>query len=67
MDLDLKKLKQALLRLNQYDPRLTRVVELHLFRGLTDCEMAETLGVPLRTAKRDWHIARVCLYNELNQ
>ncbi len=67
MDVDLKKLKEALLRLKQSDPRLSRLVELRLFRGMTDTEMAEALGVPVRTVKRDWHMARVLLYTELSQ
>ena len=67
MDLDLKKLKQALLRLKQSDPRLSRVVELRLFRGLTETEMAEALGVPLRTVKRDWSLAKAWLYSEISQ
>lgn len=55
-------LDQALDHLRGYSPRLVRVVELHVFAGLSMEETAEMLDVSLRTANRDWHKARLVLH-----
>jgi RNA polymerase sigma factor (TIGR02999 family) len=60
-------LDQALTRLNQFDPRQGRIVELRFFGGLTEEEIAAVLGVSARTIKRDWNVARAWLYNEINK
>jgi DNA-directed RNA polymerase specialized sigma24 family protein len=65
MNLDPKKLRDALSRLKQCDPGLSRAVELRLFRGLTEAEAAEALGVSLIAVKRDWHLATAWLYAEI--
>jgi RNA polymerase sigma factor (TIGR02999 family) len=56
---------EALNRLEQWDPRQCRVVELRFFSGLTEGEAAEVLGVSPRTIKRDWNMARAWLRGEL--
>ncbi len=55
----------ALTRLEQVDPRLATVVEMRYFAGLTDSEIAECLGVTVRTVGRDWEKARLFLYTML--
>ena len=42
-------------------PRLARVVECRFFGGLTEEEIAEALGVTVRTVQRDWAKARMLL------
>ncbi len=56
----------ALNRLEAWDPRQCRVVELRFFGGLSEDEIAEVLGVASRTVKRDWNVARAWLHGELN-
>jgi len=58
-------LDEALLRLTVLDARQAQVVELRFFGGLTEDETAKTLGIGLRTAKRDWAKARSWLYESL--
>jgi RNA polymerase sigma factor (TIGR02999 family) len=41
------------------------VVELHYFAGLEFAEIAELLGISLRTARREWERARAFLYAQL--
>jgi len=55
-------LDEALTRLEAFDPRLSRVVELRYFGGLTFEETAETLQVSTATAWRDWQTARAWLH-----
>jgi len=64
---DYLALDEALGRLAQWDPRQSRVVEMHFFGGLGFDEIAEVLGVSDRTAKRDWTMARAWLYRELSK
>jgi RNA polymerase sigma factor (sigma-70 family) len=49
------------------DARQARVVELIYFGGLTEEEAAETLGISVRTVKRDWRDARAWLQAELKR
>jgi len=55
-------LDEALSRLAAERPRLAQVVELRFFGGLTFEEAAEAAGVSVRTAKRDWDLARAWLH-----
>lgn len=57
----------ALARLEQVDQRLATVVEMRYFAGLTDSEIAEALGVTVRTVGRDWEKARLFLYTMLKE
>jgi RNA polymerase sigma factor (TIGR02999 family) len=54
-------LDQALALLDARDPRLVRLVELRAFAGLSMEEIAELLGVTIRTVQRDWLRARAWL------
>ena len=60
-------LDRALARLQAADPVAARLVELRYFSGLTMAEAAAALGLPLRTAERNWTFARTWLYRELSQ
>jgi RNA polymerase sigma factor (TIGR02999 family) len=46
-------------------PRLARVVECRFFGALTEDEIAEALGVNVRTVQRDWAKARMLLRRTL--
>jgi RNA polymerase sigma factor (TIGR02999 family) len=61
-DDDLLALDEALTRLAAADPAAARLVELRYFAGLTMPQAAEALGVPLRTAERNWAYARAWLH-----
>jgi RNA polymerase sigma factor (TIGR02999 family) len=56
---------EALASLAEVDPRLVQVVELRYFVGLSHDEIAQTLGLSLRTIERDWERARTFLYAAL--
>jgi RNA polymerase sigma factor (TIGR02999 family) len=66
-DVDLVALDEALERLAAIDPRLSRVVELRYFGGLTTRETAEVLGVSTATIEREWAAARGWLRRELTR
>jgi RNA polymerase sigma-70 factor, ECF subfamily len=59
-------LDDALASLEKFDPRKSRIVELKFFGGLSEEEIAEVLGVALRTVQRDWNLARAWLFNALH-
>ena len=59
-------LDEALARLADEQPRLAQVVELRFFGGLTFEEAAEVTGVSVRTAKRDWDLARAWLHRAVH-
>ena len=61
----LLELDEALTRLAAFDARLARVVEYRFFGGLTEQEIAEAMGVTLRTVQRDWVKARALLHRAL--
>jgi RNA polymerase sigma factor (TIGR02999 family) len=56
---------EALDRLAAVDERMTQVVEMRYFGGLTEPEIAEALGVTERTVRRDWQKARMLLREAL--
>ena len=56
---------EALLALEQAEPRLAQVVEMRYFGGYSEVEIAEVLGVTERTVRRDWDKARLLLMNAL--
>jgi len=62
---ELLALDQALDRLQGVSERLHSVVELRFFGGLTEEEVAGTLGISARTVRRDWTKARLFLHREL--
>ena len=56
---------EALLDLEQAEPRLAKVVEMRYFGGYSEVEIAEALGVTERTVRRDWDKARLLLMSAL--
>jgi RNA polymerase sigma factor (TIGR02999 family) len=62
---ELLALDEALGRLAAIDPPAAKLVELRYFAGLTMPQAAEALGLPLRTAERNWTFARTWLHREL--
>jgi RNA polymerase sigma factor (TIGR02999 family) len=64
---ELVALDEALSRLAQFDPRQSRVVELRFFGGLNEEETAQVLSVSSRTVRRDWSLAKVWLYGQLEK
>lgn len=59
---DLLALDQALDRLHRVSDRQGRLVEYRFFGGLEYEEIAEVMGLSVRTVKRDWVKARTWLY-----
>jgi len=59
-------LDDALLSLERMDARKSRIVELRLFAGLTNEEVAEALGISARTVIREWQFVKAWLARELN-
>ena len=58
-------LDEALSTLESQNPRQGKVVELRYFGGLSVEQIASLLGVSPRSVKRDWSLARVWLFREL--
>lgn len=58
-------LDEALSRLETHDRRVSRVVEMRFFAGLSVEETAEALRISARTVKRDWQFGRAWLQAEL--
>jgi RNA polymerase sigma factor (TIGR02999 family) len=56
----------ALAELEKVEPRLVKVVEMRYFAGLTENEIADSLGVTERTVRRDWEKARLLLRASLS-
>lgn len=67
VDADLAAVDQALEQLAVADARKARVVELRFFGGLSMQEIADTLGLSLRTVQNDWAFARAWLYRALTE
>lgn len=59
------EIDELLHKLSGYDERQARVVEMKVFAGLTDQEIAEILQVNVRTVKRDWSMAKAWLHGQL--
>ena len=65
LDEDMLGLDTALTRLTAVDPRLTHVVELRYFAGLSELEIAALLKRSERSVRRDWQKARMFLLASL--
>lgn len=65
-DIDLLALDRALDALAEEDERLSRVVHLRYFTGLSIDETAAVLGISPATVKRDWAYARAWLYDRMS-
>jgi len=65
MDFDVVALDDAIEGLQQMEPRLAHVIELHYFGGLTYDQIAAALGTSAATVHRDIRLARAWLLNEI--
>lgn len=61
------EINDALEHLGRLDARLARVVECRFFGGLSEEEIAEALGITVRTVQRDWTKARMLLRRALGE
>src|SRR4026208_2321512 len=64
---DLVALSDALTALASFDARMSQMVELRFFGGLTVEETADVLKVSPETVMRDWKTSKVWLLRELSQ
>jgi RNA polymerase sigma-70 factor (ECF subfamily) len=64
-ELDILALNEALEALADLDARQAKIAELRFFGGLTNKEVAESLGVSLRTVELDWSMAKGWLAGRL--
>jgi RNA polymerase sigma factor (TIGR02999 family) len=62
---DVLALDESLRRLEEHDPLAARLVNLRYFAGMTMPQAADALGIPLRTAERNWTYARTWLHRDL--
>lgn len=53
---------EALAQLQQEDPEKAKIVVLKFFGGLTNQEVAQTLGVTERTVERQWAFAKAWMF-----
>jgi RNA polymerase sigma factor, sigma-70 family/RNA polymerase sigma factor, TIGR02999 family len=60
-------LEDALCRLEKLNPRQAQVVEMRYFGGLSVEEVAGVLGIATRSVKRDWSLARMWLFEEIQK
>jgi len=63
---ELLAVHEALARLESTDSAAATLVKLRYFAGLSMPEAAAAMGVPLRTAERNWTFARTWLKRELS-
>ena len=66
-DRQLLLLNEALENLAVQNPRQAELLKQWYFVGLTMAEAAETMGISLRTAEREWAYARAWLVNEMKR
>jgi len=64
---DLVALSDALSGLATFDSRMSQVVELRFFGGLTVDETADVLNVSPETVMRDWKTAKAWLLREISR
>ena len=62
---DVLALDEALGRMKKEHERMSQVVMLRFFAGLSVDDTAQALGISDMTVKRDWACARAWLYDEL--
>ena len=63
----LLSLDEALDKLVAEDSSAAQLIKLRFFAGLTMSQVADLLGIPLRTAERQWAYARAWLYAQLRR
>lgn len=60
-------IEESLKRFEQENPQDTRIVMLKFFAGLTNHEVADTLGVNEKTIRRKWSFAKARLFQILTE
>lgn len=65
-ELDVLQLNEALEGLQELDERQAKIAELRLFAGLTNREVAEALGLSLRTIELEWRMVKSWLAKHLD-
>jgi RNA polymerase sigma factor (TIGR02999 family) len=55
------RVHDALLELEQAEPRAAKIAQMRYFSGYSDEEIAESLGISERSVRREWMKARVLL------
>jgi RNA polymerase sigma factor (TIGR02999 family) len=58
-------LDEALQRLERFDPRKAKVIEMRFFGGLNADEIARVLGISAPSVLRDWKLAKAWLAREV--
>jgi DNA-directed RNA polymerase specialized sigma24 family protein len=66
LDDRLLTLDEALTKLESFDPRAAKIVELRFFGGLTETEAADALEISVPTLKRDWDFAKTWLTSQFS-
>jgi RNA polymerase sigma factor (TIGR02999 family) len=64
-EIEVVRIDEALQELAAIDERLVRVVEMRYFAGLTETEVADSLGLSRRSVARDFEKARLFLASAL--
>lgn len=64
-DDEVLRVHESLDELAAIDARLVQVVEMRYFAGMTEAEIADVLGLTVRTVARDWEKARLFLHASL--
>lgn len=64
-EIDLIALDEVLTKLAEFDEQQAKIVELKFFGGLTVEEIAEVLGVSVRTIGREWRAAKAWLMGRM--
>jgi RNA polymerase sigma factor (TIGR02999 family) len=62
---DLLVLDEALVRLEEQEPRMAEVVKLRFFAGLSIADTAKVMGLSPMTVKRTWSCAHAWLHGEV--
>ena len=62
---EILRVHEALEELAALDERMSQVVEMRYFAGMTETEIAEALEVTERTVRRYWEKARLLLLDSL--
>lgn len=66
-NIELMALDEALIRLEEFDERKARIVELRYFSGLTLEETAVVMKISRSTVADDWALAKAWLHRELTR
>jgi len=64
---DLVAVHEALSKLEELDPRQSQIVEMRVYAGMKNDEVADALGISVGTVKRDWSTAKLWLRRQLAQ